>query len=230
MPQKKGTKRAARTDDTRSILEDALGSDVLKALNAESVPPDAPSMEGVTSAENVVNIHVVKVPEPEDNKQQKPDQPETSDLAALKPPVAITLDPEFRAMMKLARGNYQTIAREYPQAIPEVCMDLATLRQELAGESPVTNRSKGQPRPRNVSELEAGDVGELSRILKSQYSTVADAAAALKMSDRMVRRHCESGMLKGVRLGREWLVEQESIRELQNNPPKRGPKPVRLNT
>jgi len=45
--------------------------------------------------------------------------------------------------------------------------------------------------------------------------TTTQAAELLNLKPAMVRRHCESGALAAVKVGRDWVISQEAIDNFQ---------------
>jgi excisionase family DNA binding protein len=60
------------------------------------------------------------------------------------------------------------------------------------------------------------------------YTTTAEASQRVGLSDSQIRRLLESGTVKGVKPGRDWLVEIASLDHYIANRPKRGGKGMRV--
>ena len=54
------------------------------------------------------------------------------------------------------------------------------------------------------------------------FFTPADAAAALGISERLVRAYCRSGRLRAEHVGRFWLIEKRSLQDFKKTPRPRG--------
>ncbi len=57
------------------------------------------------------------------------------------------------------------------------------------------------------------------------YVTTTEAAGIIGCVPRQVRQLLSEGVLKGERVGRDWLVFKESAEKYAKDRPKRGPKP-----
>jgi excisionase family DNA binding protein len=56
--------------------------------------------------------------------------------------------------------------------------------------------------------------------------STSEAADKLGCTDSWVRRLLREGILRGVRMGRDWFAEERSVKEYKALGVKRGPKPA----
>jgi hypothetical protein len=63
--------------------------------------------------------------------------------------------------------------------------------------------------------------------MDERYTSVNAASEASGISVSHVRRLLVSGRVKGRKLGRDWIVDSESLMEFVSNRPKRGRKSTR---
>ena len=57
--------------------------------------------------------------------------------------------------------------------------------------------------------------------------SVAEAARRHGLSVRRIREVLTKGTVRGVKFGKTWAVEEESLEAYMNSPRKRGPRPKR---
>ncbi len=60
--------------------------------------------------------------------------------------------------------------------------------------------------------------------MSTKRYTTAEAAAALQISESLVRRYCREGRL-GTRIGRNFSITQKQLTDFQAAPRPRGPRP-----
>ena len=62
------------------------------------------------------------------------------------------------------------------------------------------------------------------------YLTTNQASERYRLSDAHIRRLLEADTVRGVKAGRDWLVDIDSMEHYMANRPKRGPKPKKEQT